>query len=278
MTRSGPEPFYATDDLGTETYDALASVRVEGSSVEGDVEFYRATARRTGGPILDVGCGTGRVTIPQAEDGFEVVGIDLSKAMLRRAEARRAVLDAGVAARLSFVQADMTDFDLGRSFALIVVPFRVFQFLLDPGAQRAALAAFRRHLAPEGELVVDLFDPRLDLCLPEMKPPTQRDTVRHPVTGRDVTVERLSRQNDPSAQVLTELWEMTELEADGRPIRSVRETLSLRWTYRWEMRHLLELTGFEVLAEHGDFRGAPPTYGREQVWVVRRAAAQGSPD
>jgi SAM-dependent methyltransferase len=263
-------PFYATADLGTEIYDAVAEVRIAGSSVGGDVEFFRASARRTGGPILDVGCGTGRVSIPLAADGWEVVGLDRSAPMLALAERRRAAASAEVAARFAFVEADMADFNLARTFALIVVPFRVFQFLLTPETQRSGLAALRRHLAPGGELVLDLFDPRLDLCLPDVPPPAgNSDLVKHPGTGNDVRVERLERVNDPVRQVFAETWESTEVDAAGRVLRSIRETLSLRWTYRWEMRHLLELSGFEVVAELGDFRGSPPTYGREQVWVVR---------
>jgi SAM-dependent methyltransferase len=263
-------PFYATADLGTEIYDAVAALHIAGSPVEGDIEFFRAAARRTGGPILDVGCGTGRVSIPLAADGWEVVGLDRSVPMLALAEGRRAGQPNEVAGRLRFVEADLTDFDLGRTFALIVVPSRVFQFLLTPEAQRSGLAALQRHLAPGGELVLDLFDPRLDLCLPDARPPAgDVDLVTHPITGNDVRVQRLERVNDAVRQVFEEVWESTEVDAAGRRLRSLRETLSLRWTYRWEMRHLLELSGFEVVAEFGDFRGSAPAYGREQVWVVR---------
>jgi SAM-dependent methyltransferase len=268
-----PEPdprFYATADLGTEVYDQVAELRTTGTSVEGDVEFYRATARRTGGPILDVGCGTGRVAFALLADGWDVVGIDTSTAMLALAERRRAGLPGDAGARLELVEGDMTDFDLGRAFPLVVVAFRVFQFLLTPESQRAGLAALRRHMAPEGLLVLDLFDPRLDLCVPEFKPPAVVDVVRHPETGNDVRVQRLERVNDPVRQVLDEVWLSTEVDSAGRELRSQRETLSLRWTYRWEMRHLLELAGLEVVSESGDFLGSPPAYGREQVWVIRR--------
>jgi SAM-dependent methyltransferase len=272
MAGPNPQPFYSSDDLGTEVYDAVAELHIAGSPVEGDVEFFRLLARETGGPVLEVGCGTGRVAAALAGDGLEVVGVDLSGPMLRLAERRRATLPAEVAARLEFVEADMTDFDLGRTFALIVVPSRVFQFALAPETQRATLASMRRHLAPQGRLVLDLFDPRLDLCLPDAVPPAGLETIRHPVTGNDVRIERLSRVNDPLNQVFDEVWQTTELDAAGHGIRSVRERLSLRWTYRWEMHHLLELAGFEIVAEFGDFKGSPPAYGREQVWVVRALA------
>ncbi len=261
--------FYATDGLGTEVYDALTEIHIAGSSVEGDVDFFRATAERTGGPVLDVGCGTGRVTLALAADGFEVVGLDLSAPMLKQAEARRSALPTAVRASASFIQADMMSFDLGRTFSLIVVPFRVFQFLLTVEAQRSALASMRRHLNPDGRLVIDLFDPRLDLCAPPSVPPGPIESLVHPSNGNVVHVQRLERTNDPAAQIFIEQWRTTELALDGQILRNLDESLSLRWTYRWEMRHLLELAGYEIDAEYGDYRGSAPAYGREQVWVVR---------
>ena len=267
---SGNTPrFYETDGLGTEVYDAMTVVHTASSSVEGDVDFFRAIAKGTGGPVLEVGCGTGRVTYALAAEGFEVVGLDLSAPMLKRAEARRSALPAELTSNVSFLQADMTRFDLGRTFALIVVPFRVFQFLLTAEAQRSALASMRRHLMPDGRLVLDLFDPRLDLCAPSSLPPGPVESLVHPATGNVVEVQRLDRTNDPGAQILVEQWRTTELGLDGAILRTLEESLTLRWTYRWEMRYLLELSGYEIDAEYGDFQGSAPAYGREQVWVVR---------
>src|SRR5436305_12502961 len=104
--------FYEADSLHTEIYDALGPSLVMGSPVEGDTDFYRRLARETGGPILEVGCGTGRVAAALARDGHQVLGVDLSAPMLRLAERRRAALSADVAARLSFHRADMSTLDL----------------------------------------------------------------------------------------------------------------------------------------------------------------------
>ena len=73
-----------------------------------------------------------------------------------------------------------------------------------------------------------------------------------------------------SIKLMTEVWEFTELEDGGDALRSEQETLRMRWTYRFEMRYLLEVAGFDVVAEYSDFRGSPPQYGAEQVWVARR--------
>lgn len=87
--------FYAAESLNTAVYDLRAALHISGSPVDGDVEFYRELARGAGGPILDVGCGTGRVAIELARDGHAVLGVDLSAAML----ANRGATPRGTAPR-----------------------------------------------------------------------------------------------------------------------------------------------------------------------------------
>jgi SAM-dependent methyltransferase len=205
-------------------------------------------------------------------DGHEVVGVDLSAPMLRLAGQRRAALDSAVAARLSFREADMTTLDLGRDFALIITPSRVFQFALDTAAQRAALSAMRRHLRPDGRLVLDLFDPLLEFVVPGA-PTGRKGEVVHPSSGNRVTWEVTARNPDPGRQIIVEDWTWRELSTDGETLRTEVERLTLRWSTRSEMRLLFELAGLEVVAEYGDFEGGPPAYGREQVWVLRRGDA-----
>jgi SAM-dependent methyltransferase len=265
-----PEPraFYEADGLSTEVCDALGEAIMAGSSVEGDVDFYRRMAAETGGPILDVGCGTGRVAAALVADGYEVVGIDLSAPMLRLAERRREALSADVKGSLSFQRADMATLDLGRDFALIVTPSRVFQFMLTMDAQRQALAALRSHLGPGGRLVLDLFDPLLDLVVPSPDPAPRGVEIVHPTTGNRVTWQVTSRNPDPARQLIVEDWTASEIDAAGEVLRTETERLTLRWSLRSEMRLLFELAGLEVVAEYGDFQGGPPAYGREQVWVL----------
>ncbi len=271
-----PRAFYEADSLSTEIYDVRAEAVIAGSPVDGDVAFYRGLAGETGGPVLDVGCGTGRVAVPLGADGHDVVGVDLSAPMLRIAEQRRRALASDVAARLSFVQADMRTLDVGRQFPLVVTPSRVFQFLLTSEAQREALLALRAHLRPEGLLVLDLFDPLLDFVVPGAQFPPRRGEVIHPVTGNRVAWEVTGRSPDPARQLINEEWTTWEIGPAGDVVRTDVERLTLRWSLRSELRLLFELVGLDVVAEYGDFLGGPPAYGREQVWVLRRASsAQG---
>lgn len=266
---SADRVFYGRDSLNVESYDAqAASVR---PVLTGDVEFYVDLARRWGGPVLDLGGGTGRVAWPLAEAGFDVTSLDLSAPMLARSEAKRALASPAARSRVILVQADLRDFALPTRFGLAIAPFRAFQLLRSADDQRAALATIHDHLRPGAVLVLHLFDPLLDACVPFDGVPAQPDrgTVVLP-SGHRVTMRVLRRTTDPLVQVLTEVWEFTELDDDGNAIRREEETLRMRWTYRFEMRYLLELSGFEVEAEHSDFQGSPPEYAAEQVWIARR--------
>ncbi|MGZ6270553.1 MAG: class I SAM-dependent methyltransferase [Candidatus Limnocylindrales bacterium] len=265
--------FYERPGLNAETYDARTAAYVPSSTVEGDVAFYLAQGAEVGGPVLELGCGTGRVAWALAASGHEVVGLDRSRVMLDQAEAKRPGHPSEAAARMRFVEGDMSAFELQRSFALAIVPYRAFQALLEPELQRACLRATHQALRPGGRLILDLFDPRLDYLVPgatRAAPPRSDGEVRHPTTGRTVEVTVLERVVDPLRQVMEERWRFRELDPGGGPAREEIERLSLRWSYRWEMSHLLELTGYTVLAEYSDFHESPPAYGREQIWVAAR--------
>jgi len=250
-----------------EFYD-LRNAGVFGSPMDGDVAFYLAQARRSRGPILELGCGTGRIAFPLAAAGFDVTGIDRAPGMLAIA---RGKLRANPLPSLRFVRGNMTRFSLPQRFGLVVIAFRSFQHLLTIREQRACLEQVHRHLLPAGRLIVDLFDPRLEFCAPDAPAaPMGRPSIHDPATGHDIAVTVTDRRNDPLAQTFSERWRWT-VTRRGRLVRRVDDVLRLRWTYRHEMRHLFELTGYRVVAEYSDFRRSPPRYGAEQVWVAAPA-------
>jgi len=161
----------------------------------------------------------------------------------------------------------MARFDLEQRFRLIIIAYRAFQHLLTPALQRSCLLATRKHLHPDGRLIVHLFDPRLNRCVQGdpasvMKPAAVRDDA-----GREVDVVVTDRRPDPLTQTLSETWRWT-IRHHGTVVQRSADVLRLRWTYRYEMRYLFELCKFKVLAEYSDFRRSPPQYGAEQIWVV----------
>ena len=260
----GAPPFYSQDGLHVAVYDQFAAEAVA-TQMGDDAGFFVDMARTTGGPVLELACGTGRVAWQIAESGFEVVGLDLSPAMLRRAEAKRPD-HPGASPR--FVEGDMAAFDLGQTFNLIVVTFRSFQMLLTTEAQRAALACMHRHLATDGRLVIDVFDPRLEFLVPGVQI-ENTGRYRHPERATPVEYSVEDRRVDPVRQVFAETWHFREMDVTGATVREEQERLQMRWAYRYEMRHLFVLSGFVVEAEYSAFDRSPPTYGREQIWVLR---------
>ncbi len=256
--------FYSDNGLNVETYDQRTETPA------GEIDFYVHHAVESGGPVLELGAGTGRVSWPIARAGVSVVGLDRSRGMLNVAERKRAAETIETRARARFVVGDMTDFDLGETFALAIVPFRAFLMLVTPEGQRNALACIRRHLRPNGRLIVDIFDPRLDMLTPDATRWRQQFPHLELANGNVVTVEVLERINDPVRQTLEERWRFAETDASGAVVREEVEQLRLRWSYRYEMRYLLELAGFVVEGEQSDYLGAPAAYGREQIWLARR--------
>ncbi len=258
-------PYYKRSGLHIEVYDEMEWPR-NGP----DERFLVELAVESGGPVLELACGTGRVAWQIAEAGHEVVGLDLHEGMLAAAEAKRSGYPSDTNARMRFVQGDMTGFELDQQFKLIYITFRSFQALLTPQAQRDCLRCAWRHLEPGGRLMLNLFDPRLSRCDVDCDHPPEFYVVRNPVTGLEVEQRMIERFNDPLSQTFKMLGVMQEKDAEGNIVREEYERLDLRWTFRHEMRYLLELCGFEVLAEYSDFDKSPPTYGQEQVWVARK--------
>ena len=262
------ESFYSRRSLHVEVYGLLWS---QLAVVAGDVEFFLELAKSAPGPTLELGCGSGRIVMPLAEGGIEITGLDLSAPMLEIASERAERLPREAQGRVSFVEGDMSVFDLGREFGLIYIAFRSFMFMTTPEMQRACLECAYRHLVPGGTLAIDIFDPLLERLVPDYEIPMRHvGMLPHPRTFNRVGIDILSRVNDPVTQVFEETWRFTEAASDGTIIRQEEEMLRMRWTYRTEMRYLLERAGFEVLAEYSDFYKSPPAYGKEQVWVARK--------
>ena len=231
------------------------------------IDWFRAIARRTGGPILELGCGTGRVAIPLALDGHEVVGLDRSPAMLARAE-RHARRD-GVTLRL--VEGDMRSFSFSDAFALIAIPFNTF-LMLTPDERWACLARVREHLSPTGLLAVDCFQPDPELIVGKDGAVREEWTRRDPETGRDVTKFSSARANVDQVDFR---WWFEEADDDGHVTRWQRET-TLHYLYRREAELMYSAAGFDIEAMHGDYDGSPAGSTSPKLLVVARRRERGA--
>jgi len=255
------------DSLFVKAFDALY---VEGAPIVGDIAFYERLARETGGGVLELACGTGRIALALAETGLDITGVDISEGMLTVARRKAAFRPAFVRDRLTLIHQDMSQLNLGRRFGLVFVPARSFQHLLTIELQRKSLEAIYRHLEPTSRLALHVFDPRLDLLIdPNITPPGLSGT--HPETGRRYTGEVLRTQFDHLNQVRRDLWRYTEIGPSGEVLAQDTREMALRWTYRWELYHLLRISGLAVEAEYSDFAYSAPAYGKELILVARVA-------
>ena len=203
--------YEGAESLFVRAYDAFYAGGAP--PIAGDIAFYDRLAQAAGGPVLELGCGTGRIALALAQAGLSVTGVDVSAGML--ALARRKSERLAAASRcLTFVEADMARLDLGRRFGMAFIAFRSFQHLLTVDEQRATLTGVRRHLRPDGRLALHLFDPRFDLLADE-NPPTIRQSGIDPATQRRYAGEILRTGRDCLNQIRRDLWRYTETDLNG---------------------------------------------------------------
>jgi SAM-dependent methyltransferase len=239
-----------------------------------DVDFYVDAARQSGGPVLELGCGTGRVLIPIARAGVEIVGLDNSPAMLEVCRRKLAAEPPEVQARAHLVSSSMTEFSMPRMFRLAFIPFRPFQHLLTVEDQLACLAAIRRHLTGDGRLIFDLFNPSLEAIVnrpvgeeldpePEFTMPDGRRVVR---CHRTVAQDRFNQIGQFEL-----IYDVTH--PDGRTERLVH-AVSMRYFFRFEAEHLLARAGFRVEHLYAGYDKSEygSKYPGELIFVARPAA------
>jgi SAM-dependent methyltransferase len=208
-----------------------------------DIPLYLDMARRYGGPILELACGTGRVTIPLAQAGFDVTGIDISRSMLNRA--RTKAEEAGVSVK--WLETDCRDFSLTQRYRLVLFPFNSLAHLHDIESIEKCFACVRAHLAPAGRFLIDIFNPRLDILLRDA-------SERYPVAeyedpdGKGTVVITENNIYDRATQINRIKW-YYRIGDSGREF--VRE-LNMRIFYPQELDGLLHFSGFALDHRYGD--------------------------
>jgi SAM-dependent methyltransferase len=232
-----------------------------------DVPFWLALAKEAEGETMEIASGTGRVLLPLARAGVRVTGLDASEAMLSVAHRKLQGEPIEVARRVTFVEGDMTRFDLGRRFGLIIIPFSAFQVLLTRADQRACLERCRAHLGPAGRLAIDVFNPGLArLTSPAPVPEDPREFAG---PGGETVLWSGETEYDLAAQTLRSRWRY-ERTAPGGETTVSQHLLQLHYFFRFEMEWMLEACGFEVEALYGDFERSPFTADSPEIIVVAR--------
>jgi SAM-dependent methyltransferase len=229
-------------------YDSIARLYDPWSrSVVEDVSFYVDQARRAGGPVVELGVGTGRIAVPTAAEGIPVIGVDSSPGMLEVCREQAEL--AGVAGLIDLRLGELTEPPIGERVRLVTCPFRSYLHLLDDEARLEALAAARELLVPGGRLAFDVFAP------------SEQDVA-------DTHGRWLEREPG--------IFERADWDLNERTLTlSVRgetgaTSFVLAWLSNDEWRGLLERAGFQVIGCYGWFDKRPYADGEDTVWIARR--------
>jgi len=220
-----------------------------------DVDFYKWAPENFGGPILEVGCGTGRVLIPTALAGFAITGIDPNASRVQFCSEE--IVKNGIGDKAEAIVASIIDYRTERKFSLVTMPFRSFQHILTPSDQEAALINIRRLLRPGGHCIIDMFNPNIGFlannkigeeikgAAPVSLPEGRTVELRSKVVKRDYI-----RQT----QFCEEIYIVKE--ANGDESRIVLP-FTTRYTFKCEIEYLSRLAGFEIVETYGDFQRTP---------------------
>jgi SAM-dependent methyltransferase len=272
-----------------EHYEDAALYDYEYRRRRADVTFYRELARRKlGGPgrILDLGCGSGRVTVPLARDGHQVVAMDRSRPMLDRLRTRVAALPAAAAARITLVEGDLRSFEVPGEFPLIIAAFNVLEHLYTRSEVDACLRCVAAHLAPGGMFAFDVQLPDLAWLIRDPGKRWARTRFTDPTTGRRM-VYSTNHDYDPISQIaLIRLYYDPADPADpadptdpADPADPADEAghghvvqLSQRKFFPAELEALVSHAGMRVIERFGDFYFGPLGPGAESQVLICQVA------
>ena len=232
-----------------------------------DIPFYCEEARKAVGPVLEVACGTGRLTIPIAQSRVEIVALDRSSSMLAHAGSKAEA--QGV--RVEWVEADCRQFELGRKFSLIFMAFNSLQHLHDHESRRTFFALVCKHLAKGGRFIFDVFNPSIAILARDSQKRHPLQVYQDPDGGGTVTLEENSVYDD-AAQVNRIKWYFSRL---GTPDFRV-EALDMRCFFPQELDLIVRSNGFDIEAKFGNFERKEFMSGDpKQVVLAKAAAASG---
>lgn len=245
-----------------------------------DLKMWNDLCSRSGGPILDLACGTGRVAIALAKTGMTVTGVDISPYMVASALDKLASEESQVCNRASFIVGDMTAFELSSVFPTAIIPCNSLNELATFEAQEACLCCVWQHLTPGGTLALVVVPWNGCKSISEPMEPEDWGEVKpfyeaiNPATGLLTRQWILGGWGDPSLQQSYHRFYFEELDQSGNSVRRFALPPTPKWHVRrfvgrYEMQLLLEKCGFSVVDIYGDYQFG--RYGPESKLMVIEA-------
>ena len=237
-----------------------------------DIDFFIQYSKLTNGRTLELGCGTGRVLVPTAVSGCNITGIDLSACMLAKCQEKLNEQPKDVQTRVRLIQVNMTSFVTGEQYSLVSIPFRAFQHLISVEQQQSCLECVRQHMIPSGLLILDLFNPFPPRLVDDKKYRVEMEDFPETRLGDGRTLRRTNRttafHRNLQYNEIEIIYYVSHL--DGRKERLV-QAFPMRYFFRYEIEHLLNLCGFIVVDLFGDFDKSAFSDGSpEMIFVAKK--------
>ena len=252
---------------------------VTAPTLQGDVEWYCEKARLSGGPVLELGAGTGRVTLPMAANGISVYALDTDDGMLARLRAKVSASPPEIRSRIAVSHGDMRTFEIAERFPLIVCPFRAFLHNLTESDQLACLSRVQQHLKPGGRFAFNVFHPSLTFMAQHAGAlaGTWRWKGTHDIAaGGWVTLSEATHY-DTVLQRLHALQRYEVYTKDGALERTSMFRIELAYLYPTDIRRLLKAAGFRDITIKGGFDGREFTQDGEELVVEAAASGDAQP-
>jgi SAM-dependent methyltransferase len=230
-----------------------------------DIDFYLKLAAKTGGPVLELMSGTGRVLVPFAQAGYDITGVDRSPSMLDVCTTRLSFLEGDVQQRIDVVQGDVRTIKLDKKFKLVVMPFNSFLHLLETEDQVATLKNVLDHLEKGGLFSFAIFNPRLDRPVGLLR---HRGTK---LTAQGEVISWFESQTFDAPNERTTVHYFYDISRQDRPLRRVTSKFTLRYLFHREVVALLKQCGFELAQAYGDYEGSEfSAISERMVYVARK--------
>ena len=243
----------------TQTYQPDLYDLVTPASLAGDVDWYVRKAKTADGPVLELGAGTGRVTLALAREGVAVHALDAHAGMLDVLRRKLADLPAEVQRRVTIVTADMKTFESPERFGLVIAPFRAILHNLTDEDLVACFCRVRAHLRAGGQFAFNVFHPSLEVMARHVGPLEGvwrwLATFDRPDGGWVVRSE--ANRFDTVRRRIHSLHRFEEFSQDGALRRTTLHRLELTYLYPPDVRRLLEQAGFQSITISGGFGGSP---------------------
>lgn len=265
-----------------EPFDDFAELyEITHGEKDDDYDLYHEFAKLAGSPILEVGCGTGRILINLAKDGFAVTGVDLSANMLKIAQKKIDKEPQDIKQRIKLQQQDMCKLQLDeKQFQLVMMPYAEFAHILERTRQRKALNRIAHHLQAGGYLIISMsnWDPKeIRISYPEALkswgkalPLTYEGVFTDEERHLKVT-RYIARGYDPSVQIALHVYIHDICTMDGTVVSKKINPLSIRYVYPNEMALLLEEAGFSVEKIYGSYDKEPFDFqSKRMIFLARK--------